>query len=86
MIQHARRTPQTHDDADDSNHGLTAEDVGDRPYDNDRGKAGNRDEHVQDTEHSAPNVLRQLLLELRLGGNGDNRVARSDKEGDAHHK
>ena len=86
MAQHAGHTPQAHDATHDEDHGLSAEQVRHGADDDDRRQAGDRDEHVQDTEHPTSHVLRQLFLELSLGRYGNHDVRGSDQEGDAHHQ
>ena len=54
------------------------------PDDDDRQEAGDRDEHVEDAEHAAADVLRDLLLELRLRRDRDERVGDAGEERDEH--
>ena len=58
--------------------------VGDRPDDDDRQEARDRDEHVQHAEDAAADVLRQVLLELRLRRDGDDAVGDAGEERDDH--
>ena len=59
--------------ADDEHHRAGADQVRDRADDDDRQEARHRHEHVQHAEHPAADVLRQVLLELRLGRDRDER-------------
>ena len=52
--------------------------------DEDRREAGDRHEHVEHAEDPPADVLGQVLLELRLGRDRDDRVGGAHQEGDAH--
>ena len=54
------------------------------PDDDDRQEARHRDEHVQDAEDAAADLLRQVLLELRLRRDGDGAVGDARDERDDH--
>ena len=50
-------------------------------------KLDDRHEHVQDAEHPAADVLRQVFLELGLGRDGDERVGDAgDQRDDDDHR
>ena len=74
------RHPDGHHEDDDGR----ADEVGDRTDDDDRQEAGDRDQHPEDTEDPAPNVLGQVFLELRLRRDGDESVGDPGKERDHH--
>ena len=59
-------------------------DVRDRADDDDRQEARDRDEHVQDAEDAAADVLGQVLLELGLRRDGDEPVGDAGEERDDH--
>ena len=64
-----RHDPHEEDDArGDQDDGHGSERVGDRSHDDDRQEAADRDEHVEDAEDAPANRLRDLRLELGLGG------------------
>ena len=55
---------------------VVPDDVRDRADDDDRQEARHRHEHVQDAEDAAADLLREVLLELGLGRDGDQRRRR----------
>ena len=76
MTRHADRHHEDHRGRPDQ--------VGDRPDDDDRQEAGDRDEHPQDAEDAAADILREVLLELRLRRDGDEPIRDPGEEGDDH--
>ena len=71
-----------HEGRDRQDHRGRADEVGDRADDDDRQDARDRDEHVQDAEHAAPDVGRDVLLELDLRRDRDDAVAHAGEEAD----
>ena len=56
--QDGRNPGDQHADADGEDHGRRPEEVRDRPHDDDRQEARDRDEHVENAEDAAANLLR----------------------------
>src|SRR5689334_19881663 len=78
----ARRGDQGRDEDQDDRR---TEKVRDRADDEDRQEARDRNEHVQDPEDPAADVLGQVLLELGLGRDRDRGVRDAGEKRDADH-
>ena len=80
--RHRHEPGDHHADRHDEDDRGRADQLRDPPDDDDRQEAGDRDEHPEHAEHPAADVLGQVLLELRLGRDGDQAVGDAGEERD----
>ena len=82
--QHRDHPDERHADGHHEDDRGRPDEVGDRPDDDDRQEAGDRDEHPEDTEDASADVLGEVLLELGLRRDGDEPIRDPGEEGDDH--
>ena len=82
--QHRDHPDDCHADRHHEDHRGRPDQVGDRPDDDDRQEAGDRDEHPENAEDASADILGEVLLELRLRWDGHEPIRDPGEEGDDH--